>query len=499
MADAPAVQPTTPAAAPTPVDAGAQLTELKKMFEAQAATTATLTKAVDELAKQPVYPQGFQKGWLAGAPNVSRQVGERPYSLMSAFGFATGKLNGDKCVEERQISDKLNKAYAEYRGFQGQTDRAGYMLIPMGVSMIPDVSDEVISLKREISQKMAAGTDGATPDEINWTMNRLPYAQKQYYQKALGSITDTAGGSLVGFPQLGELIDLQRNLEVFPKAGATEVALPQNGLYDFPKLTAGATANWVGEAATIATSQQTTGSLSLKAKKLAVLVPVNNELFRFANPSAEAMIRLDMARVAAIKADVTMLSDGVGGTSPLALIGYSDITTYTASTDLGANVGYKFEPQDVEGMEGALPDAVQNPTAFIVRRDFYAKIKNRRADGVNPGDGSGPFMFDITRTGENGPYPELVGTPVIRSTQVNKTRTRGTASTLTYVILGYFPDWIIARLGVAEVLMNPYADSVGGGSNGFSYDQTYIRLVQHLDAGARHGASFVLCDQLKVI
>lgn len=474
--------------------------EYLKLAKSNADSIATLTKAVDELAKQPVYPAGFNKGMFAGqAPNFSRQVGERPYSLMNAFGFATGKLQADKCVEERQISEKLNKAYAEYHGFAGRTDRAGYMLIPMGVSMIPDVSDEVISLKQEISQKMAAGTAGASPDEINWTVKQLSPVARNYYSKALGSITDTAGGSLVGFPTLGELIDLQRNMEVFPKAGATEVALPQNGLLDFPKLTAGATAYWVGEAASITASQPTTGSLSLKAKKLAVLVPVNNELFRFANPSAEAMIRLDMARVAALKADVTMLSDGVGGTSPLGLINYSDITTYTASTDLGANIGYKFEPQDVEGMEGALPDAVQMPTAFIVRRDFYAKIKNRRADAVNAGDQAGPFVFDITRTGEGQPYPELVGVPVIRSTQVNKTRTRGTASTLTYVILGYFPDWIIARLGVAEVLMNPYADSVGGGSNGFSYDQTYIRMIQHMDAGARHGASFVLCDQLKIV
>ena len=46
---------------------------------------------------------------------------------------------------------------------------------------------------------------------------------------------------------LGELIDLQRNLEVFAAAGAQEIALPPNGRMQFPKLTGGSTAYWVGE------------------------------------------------------------------------------------------------------------------------------------------------------------------------------------------------------------------------------------------------------------
>ena len=46
---------------------------------------------------------------------------------------------------------------------------------------------------------------------------------------------------------LGELIDLQRNLEAFAAAGAQEIALPPNGRIQFPKLTGGSTAYWVGE------------------------------------------------------------------------------------------------------------------------------------------------------------------------------------------------------------------------------------------------------------
>ncbi len=56
----------------------------------------------------------------------------------------------------------------------------------------------------------------------------------------------------------------------------------------------------------------------------------------------------------------------------------------------------------------------------------------------------------------------------------------------------YFPDWIVARLGVMEFLAS------GHGDTALQNDQTYLRGIQHIDAGPRNQASFVLCDQLLV-
>ena len=123
----------------------------------------------------------------------------------------------------------------------------------------------------------------------------------------------------------------------------------------FPKLTGGSTAYWVGEASSITESTPTTGNLDLQAKKLGVLVKVNNELLRFASPSAEGLVRLDMARVAALKADLAML-EGTGGTQIKGLLTYTDIGTHTATT--AGTDGDTFEAQDVALMEGKLPDAV---------------------------------------------------------------------------------------------------------------------------------------------
>src|SRR5262249_48866801 len=120
-------------------------------------------------------------------------------------------------------------------------------------------------LQQEIRAKMIADAARFDPDEAAWISQKLGLRTK-----ALGTIQDTAGGSLVRFPVLGELIELQRNMEVFAAAGAQEVALPPNGRLQFPKLTGGSTAYWVGEAGAITESTPSTGNLDLQAKKQAV-------------------------------------------------------------------------------------------------------------------------------------------------------------------------------------------------------------------------------------
>jgi HK97 family phage major capsid protein len=286
---------------------------------------------------------------------------------------------------------------------------------------------------------------------------------------------------------LGELIDLQRNLEAFARAGAQEIALPPNGRVQFPRLSGGSTAYWVGEGNAITESQPATGNLDLQAKKLGVLVKMNNELLRFASPSAEGLIRFDMARSAALKADQAML-DGTGNLQIKGLTTYSGITSHTAGvTDTD---GDTFQPEDVAKMEAKLPDAVDAPTAWMMRKGMFAALMNRRVDAIEADDAKGPFVFRNAQSLSSAPPAELYGTKVVRSAQVSNTRTKGSGTNLTYVLLGYFPDWIVARLGVMEFLAS------GHGDTALQNDMTYLRGIQHIDAGPRNPASFILCDKL---
>src|SRR5262249_56441370 len=99
------------------------------------------------------------------------------------------------------------------------------------------------------------------------------------------------------------------------------------------------------------------------------------------------------------------------------------------------------EPQEVAKREGKLPDAVAAATAWLMRKDMFAALMNRRADAVSAADAAGPFLFHPSRSAADGPPAELYGTRVVRSSQVANTRTKGAARTLTYILMRYFPDW----------------------------------------------------------
>jgi HK97 family phage major capsid protein len=415
--------------------------------------------------------------WVTAGPVGQDSAG---YSVLKAAAFALGFVGPEQAKEEIHTHHQLHELYASY-GFLPHHGQQSF-LVPLASAHLPVFEPHGRRLRDELHQKMTAQADKFDPDEADWLARRLRL-------KALGTLLDTAGGTLVGLPMLGELIDLQRNLEAFSSAGAQEIALPPNGRVQFPKLTGGSTAYWVGEGSPITESQPATGNLDLQAKKLGVFVKLNNELLRFASPSAEGLVRFDMARSAALKADQAML-EGTGGTQIKGLITYSGIGTHTAATP-GTN-GDTFQPQDVANMEAKLPDAVDMPTAWVMRKAMFAALMNRRADAVSANDGQGPFVFRDNRSLSAARPAELYGTKVVRSSQVSASRVKGSGTNLTYILLGYFPDWIVARLGVMEFLAS------GHGDTALQNDMTYLRGIQHIDAGPRHPASFVLCDQLLV-
>ncbi len=438
----------------------------------------TASTAVDKALAQAA-PVERRVPWVTSGPVGQDSIG---YSVLKAAAFALGYLGPDQAKEEIHVHHQLRELYQTY-GFVPHCGHQSF-LVPLASAHLPAFEPRGQRIQQEIRDKMTANRHRFDPEEAAWLLRRL-----NPRVKALGTTSDLAGGVLVGFPTLGELIDLQRNLEAFAQAGAQEIALPPNGRIQFPKLTGGSTAYWVGEGTSITESQPSTGSLDLQAKKLGIFVKLNNELLRFASPSAEGLIRFDMARVAALKADSAMLT-GTGGTQIKGLLTYSDLLTHPASTT-GAN-GDTFQPEDVAKMEAKLPDAVSAPTAWLMRRDMFAALMNRRADATTEDDAAGPFLFHPSRSAADAPPTELYGTKVVRTSQISNSRVKGSSSNLTYILLGYFPDWIVGRSGVMEFLASGLGDSA------LQNDQTYLRGIQHLDAGPRHAASFVLCDQLIV-
>ncbi len=465
---------------------------LDKQIASLSEENGILRRQIDEVKQKnatALYPPGVNPNVVGGI--VGRIPGDsESYSIIRATKLANGMVTKDEAKYEYDCAMKLKKIYAD-AGYRPEP-RQGFnsYFVPFCTSHIPTETSEAQRVVGELKQKMVAGGGGEfDTDEARWIGQRTNHPF--WKQKDLGTILDTQGGVLVGFPTLMELIDVQRNIEVFPQAGATEQALPANGRMQYPKLTNVTSAFWVGEGATITESTPATGFLDLQAKKLGLFVDLNNELIRFASVTAEGMTRRDMGMVAALKLDLAML-EGTGGTQIKGLITYPSAASWTTGTDplLAYTVsGNLFQINDAADMEALLPDTAGSPTAWIMRRNMWAKIRNRRFGASTASDAGGGYLVNFIREfGDNRPLV-LDGTKVVRSTQVSNTRG---GSTQTYIILGYFPDWIIARFGVLEFLSSNVSDQA------MTNDQTRLRCIQHVDAGPRHASSFVFADAITI-
>lgn len=432
---------------------------------------------------------------LAGerrVPGVSRSGGRQSigYSYSKALALSGGVVEEKDCPEEVEVSRQMER-YAP--GFRRNFNKS--ILVPVSSNPIyfPDemrTNADGRGFMKELREKMLATAEGADFDEVI----SMRVARGEDREKALGTFPATAGGTLIPPPMLSsEIIDLQRFAQVFTQLGAREVGLPPQGTVRYARQTGAATGYWVGEAQPVTDSTLATGDLELNAKKLAVLSTISDEALRFSNPSAEALVRQDFAEVGALLADLAMLQ-GTGGTQIKGLITYTgdanaylNIKTYIASVT-GGN-GDTFQPNDVLGMIGVLPDAVRaKELRWAMAPTLWAAVANRRADAVTAGDGKGPFMFNVWRGTEDQIQTRLDGRAVVTSGQISTTRTKG-VSTLTYALLGHFPDWLIGRYGAMEMLLNPYG-------TGYVNAQVQLRAIQYIDAGPRTPNSFVICDTL---
>lgn len=430
------------------------------------------------LASGQVFP-------LGGPPGVIHSRGEAAYSLMAAV---KSLQSGDKTKAPLAwaLSEKLEQA--------GYTPaQPGSLLVPLCGDLLwrmPGYEALVDSIALETKQSFALRVD---PGEV-------AAARRAIGVKAMDPLDETGGGSLIAFPEMGELITLLRPASVISAAGARALPLPPQGSIHYPKSTGDPTFTWLAPGVDIPDSRDQTGALTLTAKRAAAIVKLPNDLVRYSAGIADALVREALMARSALTEDLAFL-EGAGGTGvPLGLTNYPRSATDTPTRDqvtlhvagtTGAS-GDTFMASDVLTMMGLVeeaPDPV-GPTSWIMRPLMFAGLANARAD-QGGGAGTGAFMFPITRGELGGAIrKELAGLPVFVSTQVSKTHTKGSGTNLTYVVCGNFNNAIVARVAVMELQVSTEA--------GFIADATWLRSIIRVDFGLAHPESFCVTDQLVI-
>ncbi len=157
----------------------------------------------------------------------------------------------------------------------------------------------------------------------------------QTKKRAASTNDDSNLGYFVPNEVLPGFIELLTAESVVNQMGATVLSNLSGVPVEIPKQTGGATAYWVEENASITDSDLSAGQLALTPKAVAAMVKMSNRLLRLSNPSVEAMVRSDIARVIALAIDLAALrGTGVAG-QPIGIANTANINT----VEIGANGG----------------------------------------------------------------------------------------------------------------------------------------------------------------
>jgi HK97 family phage major capsid protein len=244
---------------------------------------------------------------------------------------------------------------------------------------------------------------------------------------------DSLGGFFVPPVLMSELIPLLKAKSVFRAAGARVITDAPLSLNINRQLTA-STLYWVGmgaQAANVTESNPTYGQLTLMLRRGAVLVPIDIDLLRNATMAAEQLVRQDLVEQVALGHDLAHW-DGAGGTEPRGIRNDPDLH----STSIGGAVTFdhlKDAQTAIDARNGAYNAWITSPTVA----GYLRKKKNSVND----------YLWDIDPTGKEP--NRLLGMPVYTSTQI----------TAGEILLGNFPEFIIAEGGPLEIQILREADA----------------------------------------
>jgi HK97 family phage major capsid protein len=299
--------------------------------------------------------------------------------------------------------------------------------------------------------------------------------------KALESSTSSAGGVLVQEQVSSDFIDLLTPRAAVRSFGTVVVPMG-SGSMTIPKLTAAASAYYIGESSDLVKSQQSFGIKRLTARKLSVLVPMSNDLLRRGGPRVAQLVRNDALRAASLKEDISFIRAQGTDYSPKGLR-YQAATANVLTQTGGGTYDLDSVTGDLGNLILALEEnnvAFSNPGWMLHPRVAMFLMTLR--------DGLGRYAFrDEMLTGK------LWGWPFKKTTQIP--RNLGSGANESEIYLADFDDVVIGDSMAMEIALSQdasYKNENGESVSAFSLDQTVMRILMEHDIVLRHDESVAI-------
>jgi HK97 family phage major capsid protein len=245
--------------------------------------------------------------------------------------------------------------------------------------------------------------------------------------KALNETTDASGGYLVPDQFAKRLFEYLQQKSVMLKV--VETVQMTSDLWKAPKLTGGTTARWIGENATITSSDTTFDQVTMTAQKVAALTQLSTELMEDSFTDVMRLLAEQMAIDLAYAIDDEMVN-GTNGKfeNYMRDSTITNINTVTASTHGDTIAVAKFSNAIYE----IVSDQAGQPDYCIVNPRVTRDLRNLTDANDRPLWDAMTYDSPLYK---NGVIGTVMGLKVIESTVLPLNITKGTSSTCTDILV----------------------------------------------------------------
>lgn len=466
-------------------------------------------------------------------------------------------LRGKRMDEIESIHTKMSDIRSK-KDFDAEKDGAEYAKLKgeydAGVAAVKAIDDDIARAKelQELSAKSAQPAPGqeirvpAAPETDRYAKEKSlllggiakmfgagggniynarqaasdVYGENHPVTKALVTSTGAAGGFIVPPDVMNEIIPLLRAQAVVRSAEPRVLPMPR-GTMTLPGQASAATASYGSENKAITKSEPTFNRIVATYKKLTALVPVSNDMMRFADPAVDAVVRDDLVRVMALREDLAfLLGDGTADT-PRGFLSFANgwvgakggtigVWSTSGNSTLAVNGA---DPANSTG--GNFITANQTPTLATVQAELAGAVN--RLDTANVPETRRVWFFHprtynylFNAVNSLGLYVfrdelmsgKLLGYPFKKTTQIatNYWNADGTNKDLSFIFLVEMSESMIfdsMQMEIAVSREGTYVDENGATISAFQQDQTIIRAISEHDHQLRHDASVAVIQSVR--
>jgi HK97 family phage major capsid protein len=332
------------------------------------------------------------------------------------------------------------------------------------------------------------------------------YGENHPVTRALVTSSGSAGGFIVPPDYMNEIIELLRPLAVVRGAGPRVIPMPR-GTMTLPGQASAATAGYGAEGRKIVSSQQTLNQIVASFKKLTALVPVSNDMMRYADPAVDAFVRDDLVKIIALTEDLNfILSDGTQDTPR----GFLSFANGFAASSGGKAAVYSTVGNSTAAVGGNFITSTANYTLATVAAELGGAVN--KLDTANVPDfkrtwfmhpRSYNYLYNVQNSLGVYVYRDelkdgkLLGYPFKKTTQIgtNYYNADGTQTDCSFIFLVEMSEDMILdsmSLELAVSREGTYIDASGTAISAFQNDQTIIRAIAEHDHQVRHDAAIAV-------